>query len=87
MTTRPFASGDNTFQVPTGATAVLICPPLALAASVKVRTNLNITDAGLPIGPYPGAGLPFAVFPLPSGVTSVILNSNTTVAGFELSFI
>lgn len=79
------AVGDNTFSVPAGAVAVAIFPTGSTAATVKVRTNLNSGDAGLPVGPYSGLG--FAVFPLPTGVTSVILNASQSVATVQLFFI
>lgn len=79
------AIGDNTFAIPSGASAVLIAFVSSIAATVKIRTNLNSADGGLAIGPFNGA--PWAVIPLVSGVTSVIVNSTATVAGVELSFI
>lgn len=75
-------SGDNTFTLPSGVTptAVLIVLGTAgVTATVKVRTNLNSGDAGLPVAPFSNIG--YAVFPLPSGVTSVILNSSTGSVG------
>lgn len=79
------SSGDNTFTVPSGATAVLVALGQAASTTVKVRTNLNSGDAGLPIGPFSGTG--WAAFPLVTGVTQVILNASGTVGPIELSFI
>lgn len=79
------SSGDNTFAVPSGAAAVAVFLGVAPAATVKVRTNLNGSDGGLAISPYTGTG--WAAFPLPAGVTSLILNASTSVPGVELSFI
>jgi hypothetical protein len=79
------AVGDNTFQVPAGAIAVAIFPGEAPAATIKVRTNLNSGDAGLPVAPYPGLG--WVAFPLPTGVTSVIVNASQTVSSVQLFFI
>jgi hypothetical protein len=79
------ASGDNTFTVPTGATAVLLALGSASAVTVKVRTNLNAGDAGLPVAPFGGVG--FMVFNLVADVTSVILNASGSLPNAELSFI
>ena len=79
------SSGDNPFTVPSGATFVAIFLGSAPSATVKVRTNLNSTDGGLEISPYSGTG--WAAFPLPTGTTSVILNSTGSLTGVELSFI
>lgn len=82
------ASGDNTFAIPSGVTVSAVVILLGTTtATVKVRTNLDSGDAGVAIAPYVGAGVPFAVLPLPAGVTSVILNANGTVTGVELSYI
>lgn len=80
-------SGDNTFSSPSGAVAVLIVFGVGgVTATVKVRTNLNSTDGGLPVAPFAAIG--YAVFPLPTtGVTSVILNATGTVANVSLVFI
>lgn len=53
VTSASLASGDNSFLVPAGAVAVAIYPGEAPAATIKVRTNLNSGDAGLPVAPYP----------------------------------
>ena len=79
------AVGDNAFAVPSGATSVAIFLGYAPAVTVKVRTNLNSSDAGLPISPM--SGTPWFKMDLPTGVTSVILNASGSLAGVELSFI
>jgi hypothetical protein len=85
LTDATLATGDNTFPVPPGAFAVAIFLGNSVAATVKLRTNLDAGDAGVQIAPYGGVG--FAAFPLPAGTTSVILNASAAVAGAELSFI
>jgi len=84
-------SGDNTFSLPPAANNETISAVViflgSTTATVKVRTNLNSGDAGTQIAPSVGAGLPFAVLPLPAGVTSVILNASGIVTGVELSYI
>jgi len=81
------ASGDNTFTVPAGATAVLIMLGSGgVTATVKARTNLNSTDGGLPLSPFAAIG--WAAFPLSTtGVTSVILNATATVPSVSIVFI
>lgn len=85
------SSGDNTISLPPSADNETISAVLIIlgttTATVKVRTNLDSGDAGVQIAPYVGAGVPWCVLPLPSGVTSVILNASGTVTGVELSFI
>lgn len=76
------ASGDNTFSVPTGATAVAIFLGTGSTTTIKVRTNLDAADAGIQVG---GSG--FVAFPLPAGSTQVVLNASGVLAGVELSFI
>jgi hypothetical protein len=76
-------TGDNTFVVPTGAVAVAVFVAVTNTSAIKIRTNLNSADAGLPINP---AG-PWVVFPLATGTTSVILNIVAGGAGAELTFI
>lgn len=78
-------SGDNVLTVPTGASKVLINLGQGVPATVAVRTNLNSGDAGLPIGPYTTVG--WTAFDLVSGVTTITLNSSTTLTGVELSFV
>lgn len=78
-------TGDNTFTVPTGATKVLIDLGSAPAVTVKVRTNLNSGDAGLPIAPYSSIG--WTSFDLVAGVTSLVLNAASSIAAIELSFV
>ena len=78
--------GDNTYAIPTGAAAVLILLPAGTAATVKMRTNLNVADTGNYIAPTLAA-VPWHKKDFISGETEVILNSSATVAGVELSFI
>lgn len=81
-------TGDNTFTLPSGQTVSAVAIFLGTTAmTVKVRTNLDSGDAGVAIAPYVGAGTPWAVLPLPSGVTSVILNASGSVTGVELNYI
>jgi hypothetical protein len=54
-------------------------------ATIKLRTNLNAADAGLPVAPFSNIG--WAAFPLPAGTTSVILNASSTVAAIGVAFI
>jgi hypothetical protein len=75
-------TGDNTIPVPEGATAVLVALPVTNAVAVKLRTNLNPGDTGLPLG-LTG----YAVFAIAPGVTSLILNAAAASNAFELSFI
>jgi hypothetical protein len=46
---QPLVSGDNHFSVPESAVACLIVPPVNSAAELKLRTNKNESDGGLPI--------------------------------------
>jgi hypothetical protein len=80
------AAGDNTIAVPPGAVAVLIEPPSNNAVALKVRTNLDSGDAGLPIAPADPFG-PWSFRGL--AVTSIIVNAASSMAGTvtELSFI
>lgn len=81
------AVGDNTFAAPVGAVAVLVMLGSGgTPATVKLRTNLNSGDAGLPLSPFSGIG--YAVFPLSTtGVTSVTLNASGIVQNVSLVFI
>lgn len=73
----PLASGDNTFNVPAGAVAVLVMAPTPNTATLKYRTSLNSGDGGLPIN---GLSQPFFhVFP-GAAPTTVILNSGSAVS-------
>jgi len=76
------ASGDNTLTVPTGATHIAIQLPATNSLTLKIRTNLNSSDGGMPIGPTG-----FVKLPLPSGTTSVIVNANGTGGAIEATFI
>lgn len=80
--------GDNTFNLPAGYTCTAVAIFLGaggVTATVKVRTNLDSSDAGLQVAPCSGPN--FMAFPLPTGTTSVILHSSATVNNVELSFI
>jgi hypothetical protein len=79
------ASGDNTFAVPTGSTSVAIFLGQSPSATVKLRTNLNLIEAGLPIAPTQVVS--WAKFDLVSGVTSVVLNASGSLVGVEVDFI
>ena len=59
--------------------------PAGVTATVKVRTNLNSSDAGLPVAPFSNIG--YAVFPVVSGVTSLILNASGSVSPVSLLLI
>jgi hypothetical protein len=83
VTDLTIASGDNTVSVPTGAAAVAIIFSLIYEApEVKVRTNLDALDGGLPM---PAQG--WMAFPLLAGVTSIILHSTSGAGSAELTFI
>jgi hypothetical protein len=81
ITDATLATGDNTLTVPSGAYAVLIALPANSTPTLKVRTNVNAADGGLPIG---SAG--YCVFPIAAGVTSLIVNASATVS-IEASYI
>lgn len=78
----PLKAGDNTILVPEGATAVLVALPTANGVALKIRTNLNAGDAGLPISP-----VGYMVLTIAAGVTSLIVNAAAPTAAIELSFI
>lgn len=70
------ALGDNTVGVPHGAVAVVVVfTAIYEGPEVKLRTNLNPLEAGLPM-----TGQGFAVIPLTTGTTSLILHSTATTA-------
>lgn len=81
ITDAVLVTGDNTFSVPTGASAVAVFLGTS-NVTVTVRTSSNSGDVGLPIG---GSG--FVVFPLVSGATSIILHASGSLPGVELSFV
>lgn len=82
------AVGDNTFALPAGETLCAVAVFLGTtSATVKLRTSLDASDAGVTIAPYVGAGVPWCVLPLPSGAVAVILNASAIVPGVELSYI
>jgi hypothetical protein len=76
-------TGDNTFTVPAGATAVAVFISTTNTSAIKFRTSANAADAGLPINP---AG-PWIAWPLVAGTTSVIINAASGGASVELNFI
>lgn len=78
----PLAVGDNTLAVPEGAAACLIVLPSANTSVLRLRTSTNPADTGVPFGP---SG--WLVLPIASGVTSLIINTASQVAGIEVSFI
>jgi hypothetical protein len=83
ITDRELITGDNSFEVPKEAAAVLIVFPFVIeAGECKIRTNLDSADAGLPV---PSSG--FVAFPLLKTVTSIILHSSGSTGVVELSFI
>jgi len=84
ITDATLSSGDNTFTVPTGSVAVLIVFPVSMSATVKVRTSAD--SGGCSIAPQNGAN--FAMLPLPSSASTVILNASGAVTTpSELTFI
>jgi hypothetical protein len=75
------SSGDNAISVPAGSSAVLFVLPASNTQVLKLRTNLNSGDAGMPFGP-----LGWSVLPLAAGVTQLTVNvSGSTTC--EASFI
>jgi hypothetical protein len=74
-------AGDNPVQVPLGASVLLLVFSQQNAATVKVRTNENASDAGLPIGAQG-----FEVLTVGAGVTEFILNASASGV-CEISFI
>jgi len=86
ITDASLSSGDNVFTLPpSGAVAVAILLGQAPAVTVTYRTNLDSGDTGAPIAPV--SGVAFAVLPLPTGVTEIILNASESLPGIELWFI
>lgn len=82
VTDMSLASGDNTISVPVGATHVLIVLPATNALELKIRTNLNSGDAGMPLGPTG-----WVKFPLYAGTTQVIINAPGSTGPLEATFI
>lgn len=81
------ASGDNTFPVPTGAISVQIIPPNTNTAALKVRTNADSSDGGLPISATDQFG-PWSFRSLSPAVTSIIVNaSGGSVPGVQIIFL
>jgi hypothetical protein len=77
------ATGDNTYPVPAGAVSVAVLSPSTNTAELKVRTNVNSTDGGLPLNPA-GPWLKWDLYP---GTTSVIVNAASGGAVITLWFI
>jgi hypothetical protein len=75
------ASGANAVPVPAGAAAVALVFPQFGSVALTVRTNLNGSDAGLPLG---ASG--YAVFPLATGVVQLVINAAGACA-IEATFI
>jgi len=83
ITDLKIAAGDNTVAVPEEATAVLIAFPFSgEPQELKLRSNLDALDGGIPI-----SSNGFAAFPLPAGVTQLILHATGSVGTVEFSFI
>lgn len=84
--TGTLSTGTTTIAVPVGARAVAIFLGTSVSSSVKVRTNLNADDDGLPISPT--ASIPWTKFDLPTGATEIILRvAEGTVANVNVTFI
>lgn len=78
-------SGDNTVAVPSGAVAAWLQAPINGSATLTVRTNLNSTDAGLPIN---ATGFPFIYsFPASAPATLIINASAGQPSFFSVAFI
>jgi hypothetical protein len=72
-------AGDNTVTIPANAVAAWIQAPINGNATISVRTNLNSTDAGLPINE---TGSPF-IYPFPSAApASLIIKASSGEAAF-----
>lgn len=80
------SSGDNTIAVPPGAISVQIIPPAINTQTLKVRTNANSGDAGLPIAAGDQWG-PHSFRGVTPAVTSIILNAGGTIAGVQVTFL
>ena len=80
------SAGDNTIAVPTGAITVSIVPPSTNAQALKVRTNANSGDAGLPISATDPFG-PYCFRGVSPAVTSIIINAGGTVSGVVVIFL
>lgn len=85
MLQETLAIGDNAYQVPSGAVAVAIFLGYSPSVTVKVRTNLNSGDAGLPIAPV--SGTPWFKQDLVTGTTEVILNASGSLPNIAIVFI
>jgi hypothetical protein len=70
----PLKAGDNRYEVPSEAVAALIFPPSPNGPELRVRTNRNEADAGLPVS----EGQP-SIYSLPASapaVTTLIVHSS-----------
>ena len=72
------SSGDNTISLPSGVTvtAAYIVLPSTNTVQLKLRTNLDNADGGVPFGPTG-----FVVWPIYTGTTSLIINAASSGAG------
>lgn len=70
--------GDNTYTVPTGASAAWIQAPVNGSSVLTLRTNLNSGDTGIPIN---GNGFP-TIYPFSTSAapTSLIINASVAQA-------
>jgi|ERR1700733_2830184 len=82
ITDLPLVAGDNTITVPSGSSEILIVLPATNTVELKIRTNLNSGDAGMPLGPTG-----FVTWPIFTGTTSVIVNAASTTGMIEATFI
>lgn len=81
----PLIQGDNAFSVPVGAVAAWIQAPVNGAVTLKLRTDQNSSDAGLPINP---TGSPVIYpFPTTAPVTLFINASGAQSAPLTIAFI
>jgi hypothetical protein len=65
----PFAAGDNTLLVPTGAMGMVLKPPAASAVVLKLKAGAGETGFCL------RSGQPSHI-PLPTGCASVMINAS-----------
>lgn len=80
------AAGDTTVAVPPGAISVQVVPPSTNASTLKLRTNANSGDGGLPLSATDPFG-PFSFRSVSPAVTSIILTAGGTVNGVQVSFL
>jgi hypothetical protein len=79
-------TGDNTFTLPTGASAVALVLQSPPGVTLKVRTDLDVSGGGLTVGPSTVVGW-WVGLPVPTGATELIINAAAAVGGLEISFI